>query len=146
MSDAALSAGKRLRPLVTLAAGELFRAPKPAAMAVAVSVELTHAASLVLDDLPSMDDARRRRGKPAIHVAYGVANAELAAVALLSRAFEIAADAPKTSASSRARIVAELARAVGSEGCCSGQAADLAADPSALSLEDLEAIHARKTG
>ncbi|HYK42032.1 MAG TPA: polyprenyl synthetase family protein [Thermoanaerobaculia bacterium] len=145
-SDAALSAGKRLRPLATLAAGELFKAPPEAAMAAAVSVELIHAASLVLDDLPSMDDARRRRGKPAIHVAYGVATAELAAVALLARAFEIAAGAPKIPAGGRARIVGELARAVGSEGCCAGQAADLAADPSRLSLEELESIHSRKTG
>jgi geranylgeranyl pyrophosphate synthase len=132
--------------LVTLAAGELFRAPAEAAMAVAVAVELIHAASLVLDDLPSMDDARRRRGRPAIHVSYGVATAELASVALLSRAFEVAAGAPKFSAGGRARIAVELARAVGSEGCCAGQAADLGADPAALTLEDLEAIHARKTG
>ena len=115
-------------------------------MAVAVSVELVHAASLVLDDLPSMDDARRRRGRPAIHVSYGVATAELASVALLARAFEVAAGAPKISAGGRARIAVELARAVGSDGCCAGQAADLAADPAALTLEDLKAIHARKTG
>ncbi|HXM75764.1 MAG TPA: polyprenyl synthetase family protein, partial [Thermoanaerobaculia bacterium] len=70
---------------MALASGALVRAPEDAAMAVAVSVELVHAASLVLDDLPSMDDARRRRGRPAIHVTYGVAAAELAAVALLAR-------------------------------------------------------------
>ncbi|MDQ2980047.1 MAG: polyprenyl synthetase family protein [Acidobacteriota bacterium] len=131
---------------MALASGALVRAPVGAAMAVAVSVELVHAASLVLDDLPSMDDARRRRGRPAIHVTYGVAAAELAAVALLARAFEILATAPAVAAGVRARLVAELARAVGTEGCCGGQAADLAADPSGLKLEDLETIHARKTG
>jgi geranylgeranyl pyrophosphate synthase len=115
-------------------------------MSVAVAVELIHAASLVLDDLPSMDDAARRRGRPALHVTWGVATAELASVALLARAIEIVAEAPGVAAGSRARIAGELARAVGTEGCCGGQAADLGADPSRLALEDLESIHARKTG
>jgi geranylgeranyl pyrophosphate synthase len=145
-SEAVLSPGKRLRPLVALAAGSLARAPEGAAMAVAVAVELVHAASLVLDDLPSMDDAARRRGRPALHVTWGLATAELASVALLARAFETVAEAPGIAGASRARIAAELARAVGAEGCCGGQAADLGADPSRLSLEDLESIHARKTG
>lgn len=129
-----------------MAAGDLARAPREASLAVGVSVELVHAASLALDDLPSMDDARRRRGRPALHVAHGVAVAELAAVALLSRAMEVAAGAPGAPAATRARLVAELAAAVGAEGCCAGQAADLAADPKSLALDDLEAIHARKTG
>ncbi|HEY6099758.1 MAG TPA: polyprenyl synthetase family protein [Anaeromyxobacter sp.] len=146
MSDAVLSPGKRLRPLVALAAGVLVRAPEAAAMASAVAVELVHAASLVLDDLPSMDDARRRRGRPALHVTWGVATAELASVALLSRAFESVAEAPDVGAAARARMAGELAAAVGAAGCCGGQAADLGADPARLSLEDLEAIHSRKTG
>ena len=124
----------------------MVRAPVPASTAVAVAVEYLHAASLVLDDLPSMDDARRRRGRPAIHIVHGVATAELAAVALVARAFEVAAQAPDTPPRTRVRVIAELARAIGAEGSCAGQAADLAADPSSLSLEDLEAIHARKTG
>ncbi len=146
IEDAVLSPGKRLRPLVALAAGELVRAPRPAATAVAVAVEYLHAASLVLDDLPSMDDARRRRGRPALHVTHGVATTELAAVALVSRAFEAVAGQPAMSAGMRARVVGELSAAVGADGCCAGQAADLAADPSLLTLEDLEAIHSRKTG
>jgi geranylgeranyl pyrophosphate synthase len=144
--DAVLSPGKRLRPLVALAAGEIVRAPLPAATAVAIAVEYLHAASLALDDLPSMDDARRRRGRPAIHVSHGVATAELAALSLVARAFEVAAQAPETPPRIRVRIVGELARAVGAEGSCAGQAADLAADPARLTLEDLEAIHAGKTG
>jgi len=146
IADAVLSPGKRLRPLVALAAGELVGAPVPAATAVAIAVEYLHAASLVLDDLPSMDNARRRRGRPAIHVAHGVATAELAAVALVARAFEIVARAPETPPRMRAAAVGELARAVGAEGSCAGQAADLAADPALLTLEDLEAIHSGKTG
>jgi geranylgeranyl pyrophosphate synthase len=146
MEAALLSPGKRLRPLVALASGELARAARPASEAVAVAVEMCHAASLVLDDLPSMDDARRRRGRPTVHLLHGVASAELAAVALLSRAFEIAAAAPGVPPAGRARLCSELARAVGAEGCCAGQAADLAAEPARLHLDDLEAIHARKTG
>ena len=115
-------------------------------MAVAVAVEFVHAASLVLDDLPSMDDARRRRGRPALHLLHGVATAELAAVALLSRAFEIIAGAEAVSGAARARILGELAAAVGAAGCCAGQAADLAAEPESAGLDDLEAIHAQKTG
>jgi geranylgeranyl diphosphate synthase type II len=141
-----LSPGKRLRPLAALAAGEIARAPREAALAAAVAVEFVHAASLVLDDLPSMDDAGRRRGRPALHRVHGVATAELAAVALLARSFEIVAAAPGMAPAARARVVRELAAAVGAAGCCAGQAADLAADPSALALDDLEAIHARKTG
>src|SRR5262245_66684281 len=91
MSDAVLSPGKRLRPIATLAAADIARASRAAAMPVAVAVELVHAASLVLDDLPSMDDARKRRGRPALHLVHGVATAELASVALLSRAFELVA-------------------------------------------------------
>ena len=115
-------------------------------MAAAVAVEYVHAASLVLDDLPSMDDAGRRRGRPALHRVHGVATAELAAVALLSRAFEIVAAAPSAASAARARMTEELAAAVGASGCCAGQAADLSADPAALALDDLEGIHARKTG
>ncbi len=113
---------------------------------MAVAVEYVHAASLVLDDLPSMDDAPRRRGRPALHRVHGVATAELAAVALLARAFELAAAAPGMTPAARARVVSELAAAVGASGCCAGQAADLSADPAAVHLDDLEAIHARKTG
>lgn len=146
IEEAVLSPGKRLRPLVALAAGEIFRAPLPAATAVAIAVEYLHAASLVLDDLPSMDNACRRRGRPAIHVGHGVATAELAALALVARAFEVAAQAPETPPRTRAMVIGELARAIGAEGSCAGQAADLSADPSRLTLEDLEGIHARKTG
>jgi len=146
IQEAVLSPGKRLRPLVALAAGELTRAPAAAAMTVGVAVEFLHAASLVLDDLPSMDNAHRRRGRPALHVTCGVATAELVSVALVARAFESVSQAPRMSAATRVRVTGELARAVGAEGCCAGQVADLSANPRDLSLEDMESIHARKTG
>jgi len=144
VSDAVLSPGKRFRPLVALAAGELASAPADTALAVAVATEFVHAASLVLDDLPSMDDARRRRGRPALHLVHGTATAELVAVLLVARAFELVGGASGASPATRARLTRELAQAV--EACCSGQADDLAARPNSLRLEDLEAIHARKTG
>ena len=143
---AVLGPGKRIRPLVAMAAGELVKGKPAGSLAVAVAVEYVHAASLVLDDLPSMDDAVRRRGRDALHLVYGVAIAELAAVTLLSRAFETIAREPGIAAGVRTRITGELAGAVGAGGCCGGQAADLSADPAAIDLEGLEAIHARKTG
>ncbi len=129
-----------------MAAGQLVKAKPEGPLAVAVAVEYVHAASLVLDDLPSMDNAVRRRGRPALHVVYGVATAELAAVTLLSRAFEVVARESSIPPALRSRISGELAAAAGAPGCCGGQAADLAADPGATGLDDLEAIHARKTG
>ena len=93
-----------------------------------------------------MDNAVRRRGRSALHVVYGVATAELAAVTLLSRAFEVVARESSIPPALRSRISGELAAAAGAPGCCGGQAADLAADPGATGLDDLEAIHARKTG
>jgi geranylgeranyl diphosphate synthase type II len=144
VSDAVLSPGKRLRPLVALAAGELAGAPIAAVAPFAVAVEYVHAASLVLDDLPSMDNARRRRGRPALHVVHGTATAELASVCLVARAFELVGGAPGIPAGTRLRLSRELAQAV--EACCAGQAADLSASPADLRLEELEAIHARKTG
>jgi geranylgeranyl pyrophosphate synthase len=143
---AVLSGGKRIRPLVAMSAGELVRAKPAGPLSVAVAVEYVHAASLVLDDLPSMDNAARRRGRTALHLVYGVAIAELASVTLLSRAFETIAREPAITPALRARILGELAGAVGAGGCCGGQAADLVADPAAVGLEDLEGIHARKTG
>ena len=144
LSDAVLSPGKRLRPLVALAAGEFAGAPAEGVSPFAVAVEYVHSASLVLDDLPSMDNARRRRGRPALHVVHGAATSELASVCLVARAFELVGGAPGIPAGTRVRLSRELAQAV--EACCGGQAADLSASPETLRLEELEAIHARKTG
>jgi geranylgeranyl pyrophosphate synthase len=146
MEYAVLSPGKRIRPLVAMAAGEIVRAKPGGPLSVAVAVEYVHAASLVLDDLPSMDDAARRRGRAALHLVFGVAIAELASVTLLSRAFETIARESTITPALRARILGELAGAVGAGGCCGGQAEDLAADSTTVTLEDLEGIHSRKTG
>jgi geranylgeranyl pyrophosphate synthase len=146
MRAALLSPGKRIRALVALGAGLLFRGPEGPLLDYAASVEAVHAASLVFDDLPCMDDATLRRGSPALHVVHGESTAILAAISLLNRAFEILAVARGVPPAVRARLVRELAWACGEEGSCRGQQADLQSDPRKAGLEDLERIHALKTG
>jgi len=112
------SGGKRLRPLLALLAAQIFALPSPLALALACAVEYLHLSSVILDDLPAMDDAQMRRHLPALHLAFDEAVAILAALALYTRAFELLAPWPA--------LVEQAARAVGSEGMIAGQAADLA--------------------
>ncbi len=150
--EALLSPGKRVRPVLVVLAGELFGAPRPRLVDAGCAIEMVHAASLVLDDLPSMDDATLRRGKPALHVAHGEANAILAAVTLLARAFGLIAEAGlharrgSLPASAALDLVSRLADASGLAGLASGQALDLATEAASATFDRLETIHARKTG
>lgn len=152
--DALLSPGKRVRPALVFLSGELFGAPRARLVRPACAVEMIHAASLVLDDLPSMDDARLRRGRPALHVAHGEDVSILAAVTLLSRAFGVLAEAGLSarrdgSAAPPAAaldLVSRLADACGLWGLSSGQALDLRTPDADASFDRLETIHARKTG
>jgi geranylgeranyl pyrophosphate synthase len=146
MRSALLSPGKRIRALVAIAAGVLFRGEVEPLLDLGVAVESVHAASLVFDDLPSMDDGTLRRGQPALHLRFGESTAILAAVALINRAFEILGASAGLPERTRARLAAELARASGEAGSCRGQFADLASDPARASLDELERIHALKTG
>lgn len=109
---------------------------------------MVHTASLILDDLPSMDDARTRRGRPACHVAHGEATAILAAFALQNRAFEILAQGWPGSPDPalRAAFASDLARAVGNFGMIAGQSVDLSMTEAAIDFKTLEFIHSRKTG
>ncbi|CAN6342536.1 unnamed protein product [Urochloa humidicola] len=146
-----LASGKRVRPVLALAACELVGGDAAAAapLAVACAVEMVHAMSLVHDDLPCMDDDALRRGRPANHVAFGVPTALLAGDALLALAFEHLArgcGGGGVTAERALRAVAELGSAVGTEGLAAGQAADLAAEGgAAVGLADLEYIHVHKT-
>ncbi len=143
--EAVLSPGKRVRPILVLLVGRLFGVPGERLLGLGAVVEMVHAASLVLDDLPSMDDADTRRGRPALHRVYGEAVAILAAFALLSRAHGELPAALARAGVRRRRwpgIQEELA-AVVSE-LCRGQDLDLAG--SAASVEELEEVHAAKTG
>lgn len=149
LRHAALGTGKRVRPVLTLAVAELLGDAGDEALDLACAVELVHAASLVLDDLPSMDDAELRRGRPTTHRAFGEDVAILAAFALLTRAFQLVADAGQRLALKRYTsedMVHHLADAVGTQGLVGGQALDLSSDPATVDLERLEYIHSHKTG
>ncbi|MDN4036129.1 polyprenyl synthetase family protein [Massilia sp. YIM B02443] len=125
MRASALSAGKRMRPLLLMLVARDLGCNSPALVDVACAVELVHAASLILDDMPCMDNASLRRGKPAIHVQFGEDVAILASVALLSRAFGILAQAQDITPATRSRLVAALAQTVGDQGLVRGQFEDL---------------------
>jgi geranylgeranyl pyrophosphate synthase len=146
MRAALLSPGKRIRALVAVAAGVVFRGDPAPLLDFGAAVEAVHAASLALDDLPSMDDGTLRRGRPALHLEFGESTAILAAVALINRAFELIGRVEGLPERVRTQLVAELARAAGEPGCCRGQFQDLAADPARATLDELERIHALKTG
>ena len=150
MRYAALGEGKRLRPLLTYAAGAALGAPPGSAAAdaldhAAAAVELIHAYSLVHDDLPAMDDDALRRGRPTVHVAFDEATAILVGDALQGLAFGVLAEAPAP-ASAVAAAVRELARAAGSRGMCGGQALDMAMTGATSTLDDVAAMHRMKTG
>ena len=148
MRYAALDGGKRIRPLLVYAAGELSEASEPALDLAASAVELIHAYSLVHDDLPCMDNDVLRRGKPTVHVAYGEATAMLVGDGLQSLAFAALAQLVGRSVSAPAvvKMVAELAAAAGAQGMVGGQALDLSAVGQTLDRQSLEAMHRAKTG
>ena len=141
--------GKRVRPVLTLAVAEMLGCRREAVLELACAVEMVHACSLVLDDLPSMDDARLRRGRATVHLEFGEDVALLAAFALLNRAFALVAEAGQRLSLSRytaADLAHHLAAAVGTGGLIGGQALDLEGRGEALDLERLEYIHSHKTG
>jgi geranylgeranyl diphosphate synthase type II len=125
MRASALSAGKRMRPLLVMLVARDLGNVSPAVVDVACAVEMVHAASLILDDMPCMDNATLRRGKPAIHVQFGEDVAILAAIALLSRAFGVLAAAQDVPPAIRARLVARLSETIGLQGLVRGQYLDL---------------------
>lgn len=145
MRYAVLDGGKRVRPLLVDAAGEVVGAPEAALRAAALAVEYVHAYSLIHDDLPCMDNDVLRRGKPTVHIAFDEATAMLAGDALQAEAFQAIAEAP-IEAGTRAALMAELAAAAGTRGMCGGQAIDLAAVGSSMSRAELEQMHGMKTG
>jgi farnesyl diphosphate synthase len=147
MRYAVLDGGKRLRPLLVLAAAKAVQGSREAAMRAACAVELIHAYSLVHDDLPCMDNDVLRRGKPTVHVQFGVAQAMLAGDAMQALAFEVLTPAPEEVAPAlQARHCALLARAAGGEGMAGGQAIDLASIGLPLDERGLSDMHRRKTG
>ncbi len=142
---AVLDGGKRVRPLLVYAAGELFGAQRGTLARAAAAVEMIHAYSLVHDDMPCMDDDALRRGKPTVHVKYDEATALLVGDALQAQAFAVLAEIDGDVARTMA-MVRLLAQAAGSTGMCGGQAIDLESVGARLSLEQLEQMHHMKTG
>ncbi len=144
---AVLTPGKRLRPLLTLASAECCGGGEREAMHLACAIELIHVASLIYDDLPSMDDELFRRGVPSLHRTEGEALTIIVGIALVAQAFELAASVPVPGL---ARVISCLAGAVGGRGLCGGQILDLrlqrAGLDDATGAGAVEDIYARKTG
>ena len=147
MRYATLEGGKRVRPLLAFAAGEVSGAAPERLEIVAAAVELIHAYSLVHDDLPCMDDDALRRGKPTVHVEYDEATALLVGDALQSLAFQLIAE-HRISEDPRVQLemVRTLAVAAGSRGMAGGQQIDLESTGKTLTLPELEFMHIHKTG
>lgn len=147
MRYAVLSGGKRLRPLLVLAASEAVGGNPEAALRAACAVELIHAYSLVHDDMPCMDNDVLRRGKPTVHVKFGEAQALLAGDALQALAFELLTpEDASISAATQAMLCRMLARAAGFRGMAGGQAIDLASVGKPISSAQLHDMHRLKTG
>jgi farnesyl diphosphate synthase len=145
MHYAVLDGGKRVRPLLVYAAGELFDANADAMARAAAAVEMIHAYSLVHDDMPCMDDDDLRRGKATVHKKYDEATALLVGDALQAQAFLVLAEGT-VEPSRKVAMLSRLAQAAGSRGMCGGQAIDCAAVGQALTLQELEHMHNLKTG
>lgn len=147
MRYAVLGGGKRVRPLLAFAGGELARADPERVAIAAAAVELIHAYSLVHDDLPCMDDDVLRRGRPTCHVEYDEATALLVGDALQSLAFQLIAEYRLADdAATQLEMVKLLAAAAGSRGMAGGQAIDLEAIGKSLTVPELEFMHIHKTG
>lgn len=147
MRYAVLDGGKRLRPLLVLAAAETVQGHAEAALRAACATELIHAYSLVHDDMPCMDNDVLRRGKPTAHVQFGEAPALLAGDALQALAFELLTPEDEAvPAAMQAELCRLLARAAGAQGMAGGQAIDLASVGRALTEPELRAMHRLKTG
>lgn len=141
--------GKRVRPILAIAAAEALGARTPGLLTLAGSLELIHTYSLIHDDLPAMDDDDLRRGRPTCHKAYGEAIAILAGDGLLNMAFEVLSDPRRTKAVSAKRllsIIREISTASGVFGMVGGQVVDMESEGKDVDFPTLEYIHTHKTG
>ncbi len=141
--------GKRLRPVLALAASEAVGGNKEDVLPVAAALEMIHTYSLIHDDLPAMDDDSLRRGKPTSHVVFGEAIAVLAGDGLLTEAFRLLADAPLSDAAHaerRLRAIVVLAEASGVRGMVGGQVVDIESEGKQVDPKTLDYIHRHKTG
>lgn len=139
------SGGKRIRPLFCFMVGELFNVQKENLISLACALEMIHTSSLIMDDLPHMDDAKLRRGKPANHLIYGQDIAALASIGLLTRAYEIVLDDPLLPDDKKAGVVSKLVNTVGVNGMVGGQFVDLTCSDESIDSHTLDFIHIHKT-
>jgi len=155
MKYSLMASGKRLRPILCMAAaetvGDVNPDVHPDVMAAACGIEMIHTYSLIHDDLPAMDNDDLRRGNPTCHVQFDEATAIMAGDALLTLAFEIFASAAascqsRNTAETWLRVIRNIAKAAGHQGMIEGQMRDIAAEGSDLSLDNLKAMHQLKTG
>lgn len=146
MRRSMLTPGKRVRGLLVMLVAESWGRDPDLALDVAVAIEMIHAASLILDDLPAMDNSPERRGLPACHVEFGQSTAILAAVAIMSAAFAVVAADARLPADKKLALVDVLNRAIGPDGMAGGQDLDLNPVVAELGVHDVERMHAAKTG
>ncbi len=139
--------GKRLRPILTIATGEIFGARESELLPAACSLEMIHTYSLIHDDLPAMDNDDLRRGRPTNHVVFGEAMAILAGDALLTQAFHVLADYQSSDAEKKVRVISEIGSAAGTKNALiGGQVQDLQSEGKSVTRPQLEEIHRAKTG
>jgi geranylgeranyl diphosphate synthase type II len=146
MRYSVLAPGKRIRPLLTLAVSDFLGGPRPAALQAACAIEMIHCASLVLDDLPCMDDDRERRSRLCTHLQYGESVAILAAVSLLAQSQCVIASDDALSAGQRLGLIQLLCETVGPHGLSLGQYMDLHAGSALSSVDAITDMHHLKTG
>ncbi|WP_371809553.1 polyprenyl synthetase family protein [Halobacillus sp. Marseille-Q1614] len=138
--------GKRLRPVLVLAALEAFGSPVSRGISTACALEMVHTYSLIHDDLPAMDNDDTRRGQPTNHMKFDEATAILAGDALLTLSFQVISEDVQLSDSEKVFLINELSRASGPIGMVNGQMLDMQSEDESISLEALEYIHKNKTG
>ena len=146
MAYSLMAGGKRLRPVLLMAAADAVGADGTKFLPVASALEMIHTYSLIHDDLPAMDDDELRRGKPTNHVVYGEGIAILAGDALLTLAFSVILRQKDVPAEALLRVVDEISRAAGAGGMVGGQVLDLMAEDRQITMEELRRMHMGKTG
>jgi geranylgeranyl diphosphate synthase type II len=147
MRYSVFAGGKRLRPILVLAAGESLGGSRNTLLYLGCSIEMLHTYSLIHDDLPALDNDDLRRGHPTCHKAFGEATAILAGDALMTRCYQLLTDIPQVSDAARLAIIREIAYATGTiEGMIGGQVVDLESEGKKIDPEVLEYIHRSKTG
>ena len=147
MRYSVFAGGKRVRPILVLASGESVAGDRDILLHLGAGIEMMHTYSLIHDDLPALDNDDLRRGRPTCHKVFGDAMAILAGDALMTRCYQVLADLPKLSDSTRIRIIGEIAAATGTvNGMIGGQVVDLESEGKTISAKILEYIHSSKTG